>query len=71
MTYPTRKGFHLAEWAEDAYAAWDGDCSCHLSPPCNSCLQEGNPEQLESNDKAWLPDASPTAAFDAIKEMLA
>ena len=58
MKRPTREGFRLLPWAEEAYADWDGDCSCHLSPPCNSCLHEGNPEQLENNDDAWEKDDS-------------
>ncbi len=29
------------------------DCSCHFSPPCGSCVHEGNPANLEENPEAW------------------
>ena len=32
----------------------EGNCSCHISPPCNSCMHPGNPLQLKSNDAAWM-----------------
>ena len=31
----------------------DGNCSCHLSAPCNSCTHPGNPLKLECDDDAW------------------
>jgi len=55
---PEREGFKLTPWAEDAYMDFDarfdgGNCSCHISPPCGSCLHEGNPANLENTDDAW------------------
>jgi len=32
----------------------DGNCSCHLSPPCNSCTHPGNPINQNEDDSAWL-----------------
>ena len=34
----------------------EGNCSCHLSPPCNSCLHPGNPAQQEENEECWEDD---------------
>lgn len=31
----------------------DGNCSCHLSPPCNSCIHPGNPLNQAEDDSAW------------------
>lgn len=56
MSIPERKGFRLKPEYEDLYASFDGDCSCHISPPCGSCLDPGNPLQLENNDDAWELD---------------
>ena len=30
-----------------------GNCSCHLSPPCGSCVHPGNPRNQEEDDTAW------------------
>lgn len=45
-------------WAEKAAAEFfalyrDGNCSCHISPPCGSCTHEGNPINLEETPEAW------------------
>lgn len=32
----------------------DGNCSCHLSPPCGSCTHPGNPRNQEEDDNCWL-----------------
>lgn len=32
----------------------DGNCSCHLSPPCSSCIHSGNPINQYEDDTAWL-----------------
>ena len=32
----------------------DGNCSCHISPPCPSCMHPGNPLQQEEDDSCWL-----------------
>ena len=29
------------------------NCSCHISPPCSSCVHEGNPANLEETPEAW------------------
>ena len=28
-------------------------CSCHISPPCEFCIHEGNPSNLAENEDAW------------------
>jgi hypothetical protein len=33
-----------------------GDCSCHISPPCNSCLHPGNPANQDDNDNCWTTE---------------
>lgn len=32
----------------------DGNCSCHLSPPCGSCTHPGNPVNQEEDEECWL-----------------
>ena len=32
----------------------NGDCSCHVSAPCGSCMHPGNPMQQENNDACWM-----------------
>lgn len=32
----------------------DGNCSCHISPPCSSCTHPGNPLNLEEDGDAWV-----------------
>ena len=32
----------------------DGNCSCHISPPCNSCLHPGNPLQQDEVESCWM-----------------
>lgn len=34
----------------------DGNCFCHLSPPCDSCLHPGNPLQQAEDETCWEPD---------------
>jgi hypothetical protein len=48
----------LMPWAQDAandfYNRYgNGNCSCHISPPCGSCTHEGNPRNLEETPEAW------------------
>ncbi|HYG24454.1 MAG TPA: hypothetical protein VEH04_16875 [Verrucomicrobiae bacterium] len=31
----------------------EGNCSCHLSPPCNSCTHPGNPRNQEEDEACW------------------
>lgn len=55
---PERKGYKLAAWAEDAYASFMAggpDCACHVAPPCGTCTEPGNPENLAEDDSAWVP----------------
>ena len=35
---------------------YDGNCSCHISPPCNSCIHPGNPRNQEEDESAWVAD---------------
>lgn len=30
-----------------------GNCSCHLSPPCVSCIHPGNPLNQDEDPEAW------------------
>lgn len=32
----------------------DGNCSCHISPPCPSCIHPGNPLNQGGDDEAWV-----------------
>jgi len=34
----------------------DGNCSCHLSPPCNSCTHPGNPQNQDEDESCWMPE---------------
>jgi len=34
---------------------YDGNCSCHISPPCASCTHPGNPDNQEEDESAWKP----------------
>lgn len=34
----------------------DGNCSCHLSPPCSSCIHPGNPRNQEEDPGCWTDD---------------
>jgi hypothetical protein len=38
----------------------DGNCSCHISPPCCSCIHPGNPLNQNEDDTAWEPDTERT-----------
>lgn len=41
--------------SEDFYRVYDGgNCSCHISPPCSSCMHPGNPLNLQEDDSAWV-----------------
>jgi hypothetical protein len=31
----------------------DGNCSCHLSAPCGSCMHPGNPMQQDECEECW------------------
>ena len=32
----------------------EGECHCHISPPCGSCMHPGNPMQQAENESAWM-----------------
>lgn len=33
----------------------NGNCSCHISPPCNSCMHPGHPLNQE-RDECWTTE---------------
>lgn len=33
-----------------------GNCSCHISPPCSSCLHPGNPSNQDEDSECWEPE---------------
>lgn len=48
---------HLKPWAQDLADDFQdgygsGNCSCHISAPCNSCFHPGNPLNLECTPDA-------------------
>lgn len=57
----SREGMRLTLEAEadraefESYYGRDGNCSCHISPPCNSCTHPGNPMNQEEDDRCWEP----------------
>ena len=56
---PRMVRLHLTEWAEAEADDFrrvhgDGNCSCHISPPCSSCTHPGNPLCLAEDDDAWV-----------------
>lgn len=52
-------GKRLTEWAQEERDDFerehgrDGNCSCHLSAPCASCMHPGNPMNQEEDPDAW------------------
>jgi hypothetical protein len=36
----------------------DGNCSCHLSPPCESCMHPGNPLNQDEDESCWVESTS-------------
>jgi hypothetical protein len=60
-----RPGYRLTAEAQAEREAFDaeydrGNCSCHVSPPCGSCLHPGNPNNQVEDDSAWEPILSAT-----------
>jgi hypothetical protein len=61
-----RAGYRLTAQARSARESFErqygdrGNCSCHVSPPCGSCLHPGNPSNQAENDEAWEPIPSTT-----------
>lgn len=45
-----------------------GNCSCHLSPPCNCCIHPGNPLNLNEDDEAWEDSNELRAAVRKVVE---
>lgn len=51
-----------AQCERDDFTSWfglDGNCSCHISPPCGSCTHPGNPSNPSNqaeDDEAWMWD---------------
>jgi hypothetical protein len=45
----------LTSWALAERADWRelNGCSCHISPPCNSCIHPGNPLNQEQDPECW------------------
>lgn len=45
----------------------EGNCSCHISPPCGSCTHPGNPLNQNEDDSCWTPvavDVIPPPQYD-------
>lgn len=63
-----RDGMRLTVEAQSERDAFErqygdrGNCSCHISPPCGSCLHPGNPVNQDEDDTAWVPDTDETQA---------
>ncbi len=34
----------------------DGNCSCHISPPCGSCMHPGNPRNQDEDESCWMAE---------------
>ena len=53
--------YQLTEQAQNDRDEWELEyhygkaCSCHISPPCNSCIHQGNPLNQDDNDSCWEP----------------
>jgi hypothetical protein len=46
----------------------DGNCSCHLSPPCNSCIHPGNPVNQENDDDCYQPIDTGPDVMQAVRD---
>jgi len=51
----TPAGEKEREMFEETYGS-DGNCSCHNSPPCGSCLHPGNPLNQAERDDCWMDE---------------
>lgn len=62
----------MMPWAEQEHAefvaqhGYHGNCSCHISPPCGSCVHPGNPENLDVTPEAWGEEHEVMAAYALI-----
>jgi hypothetical protein len=71
VTAPVRRLTDAAQDDRDDFEAkFDGgNCSCHINPPCSSCLHPGNPANQEEDETAWTTEleaeqpANPVKAF--------
>ena len=58
------EGYELTDEAEaerkqfESTFGSDGNCSCHLSPPCNSCIHPGNPLNQDEDETCWKPETA-------------
>lgn len=43
----------LEEFVDNTYIP-DANCSCHLAPPCNDCVEHGHMREIMSNAKALI-----------------
>ena len=35
---------------------YEGNCSCHIRPPCPSCMHPGNPRNQDEDESCWMPE---------------
>lgn len=52
MRILTAEGFELKKKYE-VNLAEQGGCSCHINPPCDSCVYPGNPDNLAESPDLW------------------
>lgn len=43
----------------------DGNCYCHLSPPCSSCTHPGNPLNQDEDESCWTTSGQSDGTDDA------
>lgn len=48
----------------------EGNCSCHLSAPCPSCVHPGNPRNQEEGETAWVTTSAPDPDFEDVEPSL-
>lgn len=52
------KGSELLFQFNQAYGR-EGNCSCHIDPPCFSCTHGGNPMNLVEQEDCWMVPEEP------------
>jgi len=54
---PRKPGYRLTEEGQEAYESFEtseyGGCNCHNHPPCASCTDPGNPNNIQETDEFW------------------
>ena len=45
----------LEEFVENVYVL-EANCSCHLAPPCNDCVEHGHIREILGNAKALIAE---------------